>query len=65
MVIDPGALAGADAYFERMETVITEMLVDDGVRLAGARRLALERQAQQAGVSIPDALLAQLTALAA
>ena len=65
VVIDPGALAGADAYFERMETVITEMLVDDGVRLAGARRLALERQAQQAGVSIPDALLAQLTALAA
>ncbi len=65
VVIDPGALAGADAYFERMETIITEMLVDDGVRLAGARRLALERQAQQAGVSIPDALLAQLTALAA
>ena len=65
LVIDPGALAGADAYFGRMETIITEMLVDDGVRLAGARRLALERQAQQAGVSIPDALLAQLTALAA
>ena len=65
LVIDPGALAGVDAYFERMETIITEMLVDDGVRLAGARRLALERQAQQAGVAIPDALLAQLTALAA
>ena len=65
LVIDPGALAGADAYFGRMETIITEMLVDDGVRLAGARRLALERQAQQAGVSIPDELMAQLTALAA
>ncbi len=65
LVIDPGALAGADVYFERMETIITEMLVDDGVRLAGARRLALERQAQLDGVSIPDALLAQLTALAA
>ena len=65
LVIDPGALAGTDAYFERMETIITEMLMDDGVRLAGARRLALERQAQRAGVSIPDALMAQLTALAA
>ena len=65
VVIDPGALAGADSYFQRMETIITEMLVDEGVRLAGARRLALEQQAQQAGVSIPDALLAQLTALAA
>ena len=65
VVIDPGALAGADSYFQRMETIITEMLVDEGVRLAGARRLALEQQAQQAGVSIPDALLAQLMALAA
>ncbi len=35
IVIDPGALAGTDAYYDRMETVITEMLRDDGVRLAG------------------------------
>ena len=65
IVIDPGALAGSDAYFERMELVITEMLVDDGVRLAGARRLALERKAQGSGITIPDALLAQLNTLAA
>ena len=64
IVIDPGALAGSDRYFDRMETLITEMLGDDGVRLGGARRLVLERAAQQAGVSIPDALLAQLRALA-
>jgi (2R)-3-sulfolactate dehydrogenase (NADP+) len=64
MVIDPGALAGSDHYFERMETLVTEMLVDDGVRLAGARRLALERAAHLTGISIPDALLAQLQALA-
>ena len=65
IVIDPGALAGSHAYFERMELVITEMLVDDGVRLAGARRLALERKAQTDGITIPDALLTQLTHLAA
>ena len=65
IVIDPGALAGSHAYFERLELVITEMLVDDGVRLAGARRLALERKAQTDGITIPDALLTQLTHLAA
>jgi (2R)-3-sulfolactate dehydrogenase (NADP+) len=64
ILIDPGALAGADAYFERMETLIDEMLQDDGVRLAGARRIALEAMAQQAGISIPDALKSQLDKLA-
>ena len=63
IVIDPGALAGKDVYFERIETVITEMLVDDGVRLAGSRRLALERQALQTGITIPDALYASLVKL--
>lgn len=62
IVIDPGALAGTDTYFERMETVIAEMLQDDGVRLAGARRLALERKARDSGITVPDALLAQLQA---
>ncbi len=65
IVIDPGALSGQDVYYERMETVIAEMLSDDGVRLAGARRLALERKAAVSGISIPDALKAQLEALAA
>lgn len=64
ILIDPGALAGADVYFERMETLIDEMLQDDGVRLAGARRIALEAMAQQAGITIPDALKSQLDKLA-
>ena len=64
LVIDPGALAGSDRYFERMETLIAEMLVDDGVRLAGGRRLALERTAHKDGIAIPDALHAQIVALA-
>ena len=65
IVVDPGALAGVDAYQDRMEVVIHEMLRDDGVRLAGARRLALERKAGVDGLTIPDALLTQLQALAA
>lgn len=64
VVINPGALAGQDVYYERMETLITEMLVDDGVRLAGARRIALEQQAGQSGLAIPDALDEQLHRLA-
>ena len=65
IVVDPGALAGADVYHERIETVIHEMLADDGVRLAGARRLALERKAASEGIMIPDPLVAQLKALTA
>ena len=64
LVIDPGALAGTDAYFARTEVLVTQMLADEGVRLAGARRLALERQAAAQGLRIPEALLAQLRALA-
>ncbi|WP_096666805.1 Ldh family oxidoreductase [Polaromonas sp. AET17H-212] len=64
VVINPGALAGQDVYCERMETLITEMLVDNGVRLAGARRIALEQQAGQSGLTIPDALDEQLHRLA-
>jgi len=63
IVIAPGALAGQDAYFERTEVLVREMLVDEGVRLAGARRLALEAGARSAGLQVPDGLLAQIAAL--
>ncbi len=63
IVIDPGALAGSSAYYARMEVLITEMLVDDGVRLAGARRLQLERKAVEQGITIPDALLTAIKKL--
>jgi (2R)-3-sulfolactate dehydrogenase (NADP+) len=39
------------------------MLMDDGVRLAGARRLALERKARLEGIEIADSLLTHLEAL--
>ncbi len=53
IVIDPAALGGSDVYFERMESIIAEMLVDDGVRLAGERRLVLERRAREEGLDLP------------
>ena len=60
IVIDPGALAGTERYHDRMEAVITEMLRDDGVRLAGARRLALERKSAKDGLQVADGVVALL-----
>lgn len=65
VVIDPGALAGREVYEERMETLISEMLVDDGVRLAGARRISLELKSRLSGLDIGSALRQQLETLAA
>lgn len=59
IVIDPGALAGASHYLDRVETLVQEMLRDDGVRLPGERRERLRRQAEQQGLVVADALLAQ------
>lgn len=56
LLIDPGAMAGREVYLERVEALVTEMLVDEGVRLAGARRLALERQARAEGIELPAGL---------
>jgi (2R)-3-sulfolactate dehydrogenase (NADP+) len=65
LVIDPDALAGRDVYGSRVEALVGAMLEDPGVRLPGARRMALERKAQAEGVAIPDALATQLRSLAA
>lgn len=56
LLIDPAALAGREVYFDRVETLVAEMLADEGVRLAGARRLALERQARAQGLQVADGL---------
>ena len=65
LAIDPGALAGHDKYFERVETVVTTMLQDEGVRLPGARRFASERKLRAEGIDIADDLLAKIEKLAA
>ena len=62
VVIDPDALAGRAAFLERLEVLVAEMLGDPGVRLPGARREALLRDAERGGLEVADALLATLDA---
>ncbi len=64
IAIDPGGLAGAGVYDERVEALVAAMLADEGVRLPGARRRALAERARDKGVEVADALHAQLVALA-
>jgi (2R)-3-sulfolactate dehydrogenase (NADP+) len=64
IVVDPGALAGREAYLDRIEVLVAEMQRDDGVRLPGARREALRRRAESDGIDVPDAVLASLRASA-
>ena len=65
LVINPGALGGANVFAERVETLVHAMLEDGGVRLPGARRYANAAKAERDGITIPDALLAQLQTPAA
>ncbi|MEO3475214.1 Ldh family oxidoreductase [Roseomonas sp. CAU 1739] len=65
LVVDPGALAGTDAFAARIETFVAAMTAEDGVRLPGSRRDALAARAAADGVEIPDALHQRLMALAA
>jgi len=64
LAIDPGALAGQSVFAERIETLLGAMLADDGVRLPGARRDAALARAHAEGIDVPDALFAQISALA-
>ncbi len=64
LVIAPGAMAGQDVFHERLETLIAMMLLDPEVRLPGARRQQLAAKATEAGIDVPEALLAQLQQLA-
>jgi (2R)-3-sulfolactate dehydrogenase (NADP+) len=64
LVVDPEALAGAEAYFSRLEALIEAMLAGDGVRLPGARRQLAADAARAQGVELADALHAELVELA-
>ena len=63
IVIDPGALAGHAGYLSRIEVLVAEMLIDEGLRLPGARRDMLRLRAQVEGIEVADALLASWQAL--
>jgi (2R)-3-sulfolactate dehydrogenase (NADP+) len=62
IAIDPGALAGMDKFYERIESVIAAMLADPEVRLPGARRFAAEAAAGNA-IDVPEELLTQIEQL--
>jgi (2R)-3-sulfolactate dehydrogenase (NADP+) len=62
LVIDPEALAGREAFLDRIEILVREMLADEGVRLPGARRDALAAEAERHGLVVSDAVLATLAA---
>lgn len=64
IAINPQALAGSDAYFARIEDMVGQMLVDEGVRLPGARRQQATARAQRDGIAIADSLLGELRQLA-
>ncbi len=64
IVIDPQALAGRETYIERVETLILEMLKDEGVRLPGERRQRMAAHASLHGFNVPDGLHAALMQLA-
>ncbi len=61
IVIDPGALSGATHYFDRIEVLIAEMMIDQDVRLPGARREAIRAKSMLDGITIADSLIAQWT----
>jgi len=64
IAIDADALAGRDAYFERVEALVAALLADEGVRLPGSRRQLSTTRAREEGVVISDALHQELRALA-
>lgn len=64
LAVDPGALAGNEAYLERVETLVDAMLADDGVRLPGERRAQVRERTLREGVSVPPDLLAKIRAIA-
>jgi (2R)-3-sulfolactate dehydrogenase (NADP+) len=64
LALDPGALAGSESYYLRLEAMITKMLADEGVRLPGSRRQHASVRARAEGIEVPDPLGSELRALA-
>lgn len=63
LAVDPEAMAGLDAFGERVETLISAMLEDEEVRLPGARREVLRARAIAEGIEVAPALVEQIRAL--
>jgi len=63
IVIDPNALGGTAIYGERIEALLSAMLVDEGVRLPGQRRFDLMARADASGIDVAQATLDAINAL--
>ena len=63
IVIDPTALGGTAVYSERIEALLSAMLVDEGVRLPGQRRFDLMARADASGIDVAQATLDAINAL--
>ncbi|GBU15481.1 lactate dehydrogenase [Polaromonas sp.] len=63
IVIDPTALGGKAVYSERIEALLSAMLVDEGVRLPGKRRFDLVSKADQGGIEVSQASIDAINAL--
>ncbi|MEH6648720.1 MAG: Ldh family oxidoreductase [Motiliproteus sp.] len=59
ILIDPDRFA-LQNFSERFEVLLSAIEEQPGTRLPGVRRLAIRHQAEQQGVTIPDALYADL-----
>jgi len=64
IAINPDALAGRVVYESRLNALVKAMLSDAEVRLPGTRRFHLADQAMESGFDLPDALIAQIQAIA-
>jgi (2R)-3-sulfolactate dehydrogenase (NADP+) len=64
LVLDPGALAGTEAYYQRFEVLVARLLSEEGVRLPGSRRHAAQATVRTGGIEIPEALHGELLQLA-
>jgi (2R)-3-sulfolactate dehydrogenase (NADP+) len=63
LAIDPTATMG-DGFVDRIETEMRALSSEPGARLPGDRRLAHRRSAVDAGVEVPDDLMAVLDSYA-
>jgi len=62
IAIDPEFFSGG-AFDERLETLIAAILVQEGARLPGTRRLEARERAEANGIEIPKQLYTKLQAL--
>ncbi|MFZ4627997.1 MAG: Ldh family oxidoreductase [Blastocatellia bacterium] len=60
LLLSPSSLAGEEVFAERLETLLSVMLLDPEVRLPGLRRHEASAQAAVDGIALPPALLTLL-----